>query len=367
MKNIKALRIAGLLALLLTLLACGMFTQATPTAIPPTTAPPTTVPDTATPVPPKATEVPPTATLVPPTPEPSAVIRLGPGKYGKPIWLEVTQGEYKLTSGDTLLTGSAIGVYDNMLTFPSGLLIEVAEGGVTLNGTTYPAGTTLTVDASGSLVEAAGASIAPDNTTATGTMIFQDDFSSDNNGWKTGKESDDFGDINRQIVDGKYVMTMMGKKEYYFSINSIPDVVANNFRLSIDATILESNVAPGNLSIELSFREVDGIDGKHYSISLYNDGTYSGDVWPSGDWKTIVDIWPRTANSAIKLEKGTTNTIVVEANGPEITLYVNGKKIDTMNDSTITEGGNLSLNLGLDKPNETLKIAFDNLTIEEIK
>jgi hypothetical protein len=368
MKNPKVIRFAALLIIMLVLLACGMFTQPTPTIVPPTDIPPAT----AVPTQVKATEVPPTSvpTEIPPTPEPSTSIKIGPGKFGKPIWLEVTNGEYKLTSGDTLLTGSAIGVSDNMLTFDPGLSIEVAEGGVTLKGTDYAAGTMLVVDASGDIVEA-GASVnnsANNNPqTATGNYLFQDDFSSNDKGWETGKVTSDYGEIDRQITNGQYIMTMMGKQDYYFAINSIPDVVANNFRISIDENILESNVSPGNLTLEISFREVDGVNGKHYSISLYNDGTYSGDVWPSADWKTIVNMWEKQASSDIKLDKGVKNTIVIEANGPVITLFVNGKKIDSFTDSTITEGGNLSINLGLDKPNENLKIAFDNITIEEIK
>jgi hypothetical protein len=40
--------------------------------------------------------------------------------------------------------------------------------------------------------------------------------------------------------------------------------------------------------------------------------------------------------------------------------------IKEVSDTTINETGNISFNLGLDKPNETLTIAFDNLTITAI-
>lgn len=127
----------------------------TPTPVPSTATiiPPTS---TSSPVPPTATftPVPPTstATPVPPTEVPPVQIRLGPGKFGQPIWLEVITGDFQLVSGTTLETGSAIGVSENDLTFSPGLSIDVEGGAITLKGTSYPAGTQLTVDAQGNLI-----------------------------------------------------------------------------------------------------------------------------------------------------------------------------------------------------------------------
>jgi len=119
---------------------------------------PTPVPPTATytPVPPTATytSIPPTstATPIPPTRAPSVIIRLGPGKFGEPIWLEVIEGEYKLVSGATLRTGSAMDVTEDWMTFPSGLGIDVEGGDIMLKGTTYSQGTKLIVDTQGNLI-----------------------------------------------------------------------------------------------------------------------------------------------------------------------------------------------------------------------
>ena len=93
-----------------------------------------------------------TVTPDPSTNAPSVVIRLGPGKYGHPLWLEVIEGSYKLTSGATLKAGSAVGVAEDVMTFPRGLAIEVAGGDIVLKGTTYPLGTKLIVDAQGNLI-----------------------------------------------------------------------------------------------------------------------------------------------------------------------------------------------------------------------
>lgn len=94
----------------------------------------------------------PTATIIPPTPEPTILIQLGPGKFGKSMWLEVLKGDYQIVGGTTLRTGSSIGVDEDWLKFPSGLAIDVVGTSVTLKGTAYPDGSKLLVDSSGSLV-----------------------------------------------------------------------------------------------------------------------------------------------------------------------------------------------------------------------
>ena len=357
MKNNKVLRLAALFAALIALLSCNILTPNTPTNTPEiiaTTEVIASPTDTFTPIPPTAqSEVQPTTT-----------IKLGPGKYTEPIWLEVIQGDYQLTGGDTLLEGSAIGVYTEALTFPTGLMIEIADEGLVLMGVTYEGGTILTVDESGDLVAEDGS--IPSSSSTEPKILYQDDFSSNENGWVTGKQSSDYGETNREIVDGQYVLTMMGKQEYYFAINSIPDFSGEDFIISMDVTILESAVTPGDLSFEISLREVDGVNGKHYSFSLFNNSSSSGAVWPTEKYTSIVDFWNREPNNAIKLDKGITNTISVEANGATLTLYVNGQMINTVTDTTIEDAGDISINLGLNKPNQSLTIAFDNLTIKSI-
>ncbi|MDP1544381.1 MAG: hypothetical protein Q8L87_00040, partial [Anaerolineales bacterium] len=154
MKKEKLLRLAGLIGAMFVLLACSVFSSAAPTAsVTPTEVVTSTVElpaSTATAI---AIAI---ATSIPAVQEPTIVIRLGPGKFAQPIWLEVLTGEYKLTNGVTLLTGSAIGVYTESLTFPSGMAIEIGDGGLELMGVSYDAGTQLIVDSSGNLVTRAG-------------------------------------------------------------------------------------------------------------------------------------------------------------------------------------------------------------------
>jgi CRISPR/Cas system-associated protein endoribonuclease Cas2 len=68
------------------------------------------------------------------------------------IELNVLSGDYKLKSGTELWIGSKLFVYEDQMTFPTGLLINVGKGGVTLRGKSYPEGATLTVGKDGAFL-----------------------------------------------------------------------------------------------------------------------------------------------------------------------------------------------------------------------
>jgi hypothetical protein len=115
---------------------------------------PVSMTSTFTPIPPTSTvtSLPPTVT---PTTLPSTVIRLSQvtnGSTAKPLLLEVVKGDYKITSGTTLTSGSMINANEKSLTFPPGLVIEIGKGGVTLLGVDCSEGTTYIVNANGTLV-----------------------------------------------------------------------------------------------------------------------------------------------------------------------------------------------------------------------
>jgi len=69
------------------------------------------------------------------------------------IELKVLAGAYKLATGATAQAGSQLYVFEDTLTFPVGLMIEVGKGGVTLGGVSYPEGTKLFVYESGILTK----------------------------------------------------------------------------------------------------------------------------------------------------------------------------------------------------------------------
>ena len=113
--------------------------------------------ETSIPLTPTVTPIPPTSTVtpIPPTAIPTTIIRLSQitnGANGKPLLLEVIKGNYKITSGTTLTSGSMINANEKTLTFPVGLVIEIGKGGVTLMGVSCSEGTTYIVNANGTIV-----------------------------------------------------------------------------------------------------------------------------------------------------------------------------------------------------------------------
>lgn len=347
--NIKSiLRAAAALAALTLVLACGTF-------MPPA--------ESAAPLPPTgAVDARPTAEAAQATAAPvaGALIRLGPGKLEQPIWLEVLEGEYRLSGGATLLTGSAVGVSSNDLAFPPGLRIEINADRLELLGVIYSAGSKLIVDDSGMLVLKDGAVTSPGG---NANFPFREDFSANDKGWDTGKVSDENGSVERAFVDGQYILTATSTQAYYIVLNSIPGFTGADFIMSVDVTVLESTATNGDFSLEFSLREADGISGKHYSFTFYNDASSYGEVWATGDYESIVPFWEGEPNKIIQLKSGATSTIRIEAIGSSLSIYVNGELINSVTDDTILEPGGASINLSLNEPNQTVKLAFDNLTI----
>jgi hypothetical protein len=108
----------------------------------------------------------------------------------------------KLTNGVTLLAGSAIGVYTEWLTFPSGMAIEIGDGGLELMGVSYDAGTQLVVDTSGNLVPSADAQTMVSTSASNGAILFEGDFQFEKllKAGDVGDQSNDYGNLNIEMI-----------------------------------------------------------------------------------------------------------------------------------------------------------------------
>jgi hypothetical protein len=154
----KRFRQIGFLTLVMLLLAgCGGAvaepTTVAPTSVPPTATPPP-IPATDTPIPPTSAPTEPPATHTAAAPVSKLTISLAsevPEWAAGKMMLSVLNGAYQMKNGATLKTGSLVYVFENDLTFPKGLVINVEAGGVSLGGTSYPEGTFLYVSDSGEL------------------------------------------------------------------------------------------------------------------------------------------------------------------------------------------------------------------------
>jgi hypothetical protein len=68
------------------------------------------------------------------------------------ILVNVLKGDYKITTGTTLMAGSSVPLCEESLLFPFGLEIKVGEGGVMLKGKRYSQGKYLHIKSNGDLL-----------------------------------------------------------------------------------------------------------------------------------------------------------------------------------------------------------------------
>jgi len=160
-------------------------------------------------------------------------------------------------------------------------------------------------------------------------------------------------------------MTLTSKQDYFYAISSIPNFSAKDFLFSVDATLLDTSATSGDLELGFTLREANGVDGKRYEFLFYNDNTFAINLWPSADPLSIKSLLTGNLGTA-RLEKGATNTFAIQAKGSTFTFYINGNKIDSFTDTTITEAGSISLWLGLLKADQSVTMEFDNLTIQAV-
>jgi hypothetical protein len=209
--------------------------------------------------------------------------------------------------------------------------------------------------------------IAPTAAPVVSEDLFVEDFNSNVNGWETGEESTDGGTVNRAIVDGQYNINMTSNQDYYYVLTSIPVFSGDNFTLTIDATVLDSTVTPGNMTLEISTRQMDGLSGRQYNFILMDDGASWLDLWPDDNSQDVVSLWSQTApNSLFELEQGVEKSISIVMDGPNISASVDGNPIASVTDTTVTGSGGTSLGICLYKAGETVNIALDNLKIQEM-
>jgi serine/threonine protein kinase len=190
-----------------------------------------------------------------------------------------------------------------------------------------------------------------------GEILFEDDFSSNQNDWSTGPQEDEYGVTNTEFVNGRYRMTQEAKQGV-FVWNNLADTEFDNFIFSVEATPVEKKVA-GNFAYGLTLRE--NVDDAHlYAFEVNSDGTYMVSLLYNNEWETLVD-WAESP--AINREG--TNQLTVKAAGPSFTFYVNGVEVATLEDDTLSSGA-IGVALDLYEEGDKATVDFDNLVIRSL-
>jgi hypothetical protein len=193
-------------------------------------------------------------------------------------------------------------------------------------------------------------------------ILYQEDFSSNANGWKTGKEIKDGGSVEKNVTDGQYVVTLSSTSEYFSALIAVPNFSGKDFVMSMDATILETTMRNIPNGLWLSF-DVRSSDPDYYSFAFFM-GDFRLIRSKGSKFKDDVLLWDWTTLNDLNLKQGATNTFKFEVNETNFTLYLNDQKIKSATDDTLNESGEVDFIVLLADVNETLTIAFDNLIIQ---
>jgi hypothetical protein len=181
-------------------------------------------------------------------------------------------------------------------------------------------------------------------------LPYADDFSNANNGWKV---------VNDQAIQIRYQDGAL-----HFTIDDLDQIVWSvagkrfgDFTLDVDATQVGG---PNDNSYGVLIRYVD--EKNFYRLDISGDGYYAVNKYQAGKWIKLQD-W--TESAAIKTDAAT-NHLQVIARGNQFAFNINGQPVTTFSDDEFKQG-DIGLTAGTLFDNAGVQIAFDNLTVSEVK
>jgi hypothetical protein len=177
------------------------------------------------------------------------------------------------------------------------------------------------------------------------------DFSTPDGGWKTaGDEA-----ITIAVQDGALHFTIDDLDTIAWSTPK--DKRFGDFVLDVDATQVEG---PNDNTYGVIFRYQD--DRNFYRLDISGDGYYAVFKRKDGAWTKVQDY----VESAAVKQGNATNHLQVIAKGNQFTFNVNDETVKTFSDNDFSSG-NIGLKAGTLFDNAGVHIAFDNVTVSEVK
>ncbi|HET90555.1 MAG TPA: hypothetical protein ENN99_07440 [Chloroflexi bacterium] len=180
-------------------------------------------------------------------------------------------------------------------------------------------------------------------------IIFQDDFSNSSSGWEVGNYDD--GSVGYK--EGAYFVTSTRTD---FVMWGVANRSFDNCVIELDTTQVAAGPDHDN-AYGVVCREQGNGDG--YYLRISGDGFYSIAKAEGGVFEALVD-W--TESSAIK-KGNATNRLRIECAGSTLAMYVDGRKLEEVQDSTFA-AGDIALTATTYENNPT-EIHFDNLVVSK--
>jgi hypothetical protein len=181
-------------------------------------------------------------------------------------------------------------------------------------------------------------------------ILLEDDFSDPGSGWEEGEY--DGGSVGYK--NGVYFVTSTGMEYTMWGVanRSFDDTI-----IEIDATQISAGPEDNNGYGVACRIQRNGTDGYYFVVS--GDGYYAIGKAEDEILEALVDY---TESSAIKTGNAT-NRIRGICDGTTLTLFVNGQRVDTVEDSSFTSG-DIALHATSYEDTGT-EIHFDNLVVRE--
>ena len=190
---------------------------------------------------------------------------------------------------------------------------------------------------------------------AAGEILFEERFNSNDQGWYTGEETDQYGQYQAEIVDGRYRLSHQADQGS-FIWEEPAEADFGDFFLSVDAIPVEHSTA---FAYGLIFRSSQ--DKELYSFEIDTDGYFFVNLLQDEEWQTLVEF---TKMAAIK--PGGPNNLAVEAAGATLTFFVNGQEAATIEDDTL-DSGSIGVAFELYEAADRATVDFDNLVVRAVE
>lgn len=189
-------------------------------------------------------------------------------------------------------------------------------------------------------------------------VLFYDFFVDNHNGWKLGRADDSEVDCEDKIANGRLEQQISIKSDTHDCFSTTPTLVAQDFWLTVDATLLRANQKGGWLSLPFRY---DDKTGNQYELRLSDDGYYTLELYYNDVWYTLQK-W--TQSAAIDLHNGKPNTIQLWVHGSYITLVINNVELTTVQDSHLSGPGKIMLGAGGEIGMDAF-VVYDKLVVRQ--
>ena len=189
--------------------------------------------------------------------------------------------------------------------------------------------------------------------------VFEDDFSDPGSGWPIGSTAD--GDEWGYEDDAYFISaTYLPQGDIGASPDRAPSF--SDFVLEVDARFVSGEWGFWNVIFRDSPGTLEEPVSAHYGVMFSPDGAFA--MWKnvSGVHINLVEHSPH----APTFERGfETIHLTIIAQGPQIAVYVNGEPLWFVYDESSSRGM-ISVGVGNDTENTTLRVHFDNLKVWDI-